>query len=85
MRRVANESREAGEVSAFDDDLFHIDLLNLKNYFLLLTLIINFSTNFFHFFQDLHFRFCRPTSGRTAGRVAPCPYPREEGHKDPPR
>ena len=84
MRRVANESREAGEVSAFDDDLIHIDLLNLKNYFLLLTLIIIFSTNFFHFFQDLHFRFCPPTSGKTAGREEPCPDPKEEGRRDPP-
>ena len=50
MRRVSNESREAGEVRSFDDDLIYIDLLNLKNYFLSLTLIINFSVNFFHFF-----------------------------------
>ena len=33
MRRVSNESREAGEVRSFDDDLIYIDLLNLKNYF----------------------------------------------------
>ena len=51
MRRVAYESREAGKVRAFDDDLIYIDLLNLKNYFLLLTLIIIFSTNFFIFFR----------------------------------
>ena len=33
MRRVSNESREAGEVGPFDDDLIYIDFLNLKNYF----------------------------------------------------
>ena len=55
MRRVSYESREAGEVGPFDDDLIYIDLLNLKNYFLLSTLIIIFSTNFFSFFSGLTF------------------------------
>ena len=48
-------------------------------------MIINFSTNFFRFFQDLHFRICQPTSGNFAGRGEPCHDPKEEDRKDLPR
>ena len=51
MPRVAYESREAGEVRAFDDDLFHIDLLNLKNFFAF--------TNYIYFSSKLFFIFFR--------------------------
>ena len=85
MRRVSYESREAGEVSPFDDDLIYIDLLNLKNFFVFSNYIY-FSAKFFYFFfHDLHFRICRPTSERIVGHAAPYPDPREEGHKDHPR
>ena len=84
MRRVSYESREAGEVGPFDDDLIYIDFLNLKIFFFSAIIFI-FQLNFFHFFQDLHFRICQLASGTIVGHAAPYPDPREEGHKDPPR
>ena len=54
MRRVSYESREAGEVGPFDDDLIYIDLLNLKNFFVFSNYIY-FSAKFFSFFSGLTF------------------------------